>query len=117
MAALIPQLIQDGCRPRIMLDYSGTLLWGFEQMGRRDILDALRYLTCDAVMQRHVEWLGSFWGHAVAPSTPFLISSYRSRPGNTNFPPYSAAKPSAACGDFPHRKCICPTTPTPFMPS
>ena len=70
MAALIPQLIQDGCRPRIMLDYSGTLLWGFEQMGRRDILDALRYLTCDAVMQRHVEWLGSFWGHAVAPSTP-----------------------------------------------
>ena len=21
-------------------------------------------------MQRHVEWLGSFWGHAVAPSTP-----------------------------------------------
>ena len=42
MAALIPELIQDGCNPRIMLDYSGTLLWGFEQMGRRDILDALR---------------------------------------------------------------------------
>jgi hypothetical protein len=70
MADLIPQLISEGCQPRIMLDYSGTLLWGFEQMGRSDILHALRYLACDPVMQTHVEWLGSFWGHAVAPSTP-----------------------------------------------
>lgn len=70
MAELMPQLISEGCQPRIMLDYSGTLLWGFEQMGRSDILDALRYLACDPVMQTHVEWLGSFWGHAVAPSTP-----------------------------------------------
>ena len=70
MAELIPQLVEQGCEPRIMLDYSGTLLWGFEQMGRHDILEALRFLACDAVMQRHVEWLGSFWGHAVAPSTP-----------------------------------------------
>jgi hypothetical protein len=70
MAELIPQLIGEGCEPRIMLDYSGTLLWGFEQMGRSDILDALRFLACDPAMQPHVEWLGSFWGHAVAPSTP-----------------------------------------------
>ena len=32
MAELIPQLIASGCSPRIMLDYSGTLLWGVEQM-------------------------------------------------------------------------------------
>jgi hypothetical protein len=70
MADLIPQLIGEGCSPRIMLDYSGTLLWGFEQMGRSDILEALRYLVCDPTMQTHVEWLGTFWGHAVAPSTP-----------------------------------------------
>ena len=70
MADLIPQLIDEGCNPRIMLDYSGTLLWGFEQMGRHDILEALRFLACDPAMQPHVEWLGSFWGHAVAPSTP-----------------------------------------------
>jgi hypothetical protein len=70
MADLIPQLIGEGCSPRIMLDYSGTLLWGFEQMGRSDILEALRYLACDPTMQGHVEWLGTFWGHAVAPSTP-----------------------------------------------
>ena len=70
MADLIPELLSEGCDPKIMLDYSGNLLWGFEQMQRNDILEALTYLTCDPVMQRHVEWLGTFWGHAVAPSTP-----------------------------------------------
>ena len=70
LAELIPQLISEGCDPRIMLDYSGNLLWGFEQMGRADILEALRFLACDPAMQSHVEWLGTFWSHAVAPSTP-----------------------------------------------
>jgi len=70
MAELIPQLIAEGCNPRIMLDYSGNLLWGFERMGRADILEALRFLATDPTMQRHVEWLGTFWSHAVAPSTP-----------------------------------------------
>ncbi len=66
----IPELIQQGCNPRVMLDYSGTLLWGFQQMGRHDILDKLRLLTCDPAYQPHVEWLGTLWGHAVVPSTP-----------------------------------------------
>ena len=70
LADLIPQLISEGCEPRIMLDYSGNLLWGIEQMGRRDIGDALRFLACDAAMTPRVEWLGTFWSHAVAPSTP-----------------------------------------------
>lgn len=70
LADLLPQLIAEGCDPRIMLDYSGNLLWGFEQMGRRDILDALTRLACDPALQPHVEWLGTFWSHAVAPSTP-----------------------------------------------
>jgi hypothetical protein len=70
LAEILPQLIGEGCNPRIMLDYSGNLLWGFEQMGRADILEALRFLACDPAMQSHVEWLGTFWSHAVAPSTP-----------------------------------------------
>ena len=70
LADLLPQLIAEGCKPRIMLDYSGNLLWGIEQMGRSDILDALRLLATDPTMQPHVEWLGTFWSHAVAPSTP-----------------------------------------------
>ncbi|MFM8936399.1 MAG: glycosyl hydrolase family 57, partial [Vulcanococcus sp.] len=41
-----------------------------EQMDRADILSALRCLACDPQLQPHVEWLGTFWSHAVAPSTP-----------------------------------------------
>ena len=70
LADIIPQLIEEGCNPRIMLDYSGNLLWGVEQMGRVDILEALKRLVCDPTLQPHVEWLGTFWSHAVAPSTP-----------------------------------------------
>lgn len=70
LADLIPQLIAEGANPRIMLDYSGNLLWGFQQMGRDDILEALRFLACDPAVVPHVEWLGTFWSHAVAPSTP-----------------------------------------------
>ncbi len=70
MGALIPQLIEEGCNPRIMLDYSGNLLWGFQQMGRDDILEPLRRLACDSRYQPHVEWLGTLWSHAVVPSTP-----------------------------------------------
>ena len=70
LADIIPQLITEGCNPRIMLDYSGNLLWGFQQMGRQDILESLYRLACDPALQPHVEWLGTFWSHAVAPSTP-----------------------------------------------
>jgi hypothetical protein len=70
LAEIMPQLIEEGCNPRIMLDYSGNLLWGLEQMGRHDILNDLRLLACDPAVQPSVEWLGSFWSHAVAPSTP-----------------------------------------------
>lgn len=70
MGEFIPQLVAEGCNPRIMLDYSGNLLWGLEQMGRQDILDQLRRITCDGQYQPYVEWLGTLWSHAVVPSTP-----------------------------------------------
>ncbi len=70
MGEFIPQLVQEGCNPRIMLDYSGNLLWGFQQMQRHDILDNLKRITCDPQYQPHVEWLGTMWSHAVVPSTP-----------------------------------------------
>lgn len=70
MGDLIPQLVEQGCNPRVMLDYSGNLLWGLEQMGRRDVLDNLKRITCDPRYYPHVEWLGSLWSHAVVPSTP-----------------------------------------------
>jgi hypothetical protein len=67
---IIPELVAQGCNPRIMLDYSGTLLWGLRQMGRADVLDNLKRITSDPAYQPYVEWLGSMWAHAVAPSTP-----------------------------------------------
>lgn len=66
----IPQLVSEGCNPRIMLDYSGNLLWGLQQMGRNDVLDNLKRITCDSQYQPYVEWLGTMWSHAVVPSTP-----------------------------------------------
>lgn len=70
MGDIIPQLVSDGCNPRIMLDYSGNLLWGLQQMGRDDIFTKLRRITCEAEYQPYVEWLGTMWSHAVVPSTP-----------------------------------------------
>jgi hypothetical protein len=70
IADFIPELVAKGCNPRVMLDYSGNLLWGLRQMGRGDVLDNLKRVTCDPTYQPYVEWLGTMWSHAVAPSTP-----------------------------------------------
>jgi hypothetical protein len=70
MGEFIPDLVAQGCNPRIMLDYSGNLLWGLRQMGREDIFNNLKRITCDRVYQPYVEWLGTMWSHAVVPSTP-----------------------------------------------
>jgi hypothetical protein len=75
MGELIPQLLAEGSQPRIMLEYSGTLLHGLRRAGLDDIFDALRPLTSDPDLRHAVEWLGCPWGHAVAPSTP--VQDYR----------------------------------------
>jgi len=70
IGSIVPELIDAGHSPRVMLDYSGELLYGLRKMGRDDVLERLRGVTCDPGLRRHVEWLGTMWGHAVAPSTP-----------------------------------------------
>jgi Glycosyl hydrolase family 57 len=70
MGEFIPQLVDEGKQPRIMLEYSGTLLHGLRQMGLNDVFDNLKRITCDRRYRHAVEWLGCPWGHAVAPSTP-----------------------------------------------
>jgi hypothetical protein len=67
---IIPELVQAGRNPRIMLEYSGELFFGLRKMGRGDVLDRLRIITCDHHLRKYVEWLGTMWGHAVASSTP-----------------------------------------------
>ena len=75
MGEFVPQLIDEGAEPRVMLEYSGTLLHGLRQMGLDDVFDSLRRITCEPRYRRAVEWLGCAWGHPVAPSTP--VQDYR----------------------------------------
>ncbi len=75
MGELIPRLLAEGTQPRIMLEYSGTLLHGLWRAGLDDVFDALRPLARDPDLRHAVEWLGCPWGHAVAPSTP--VQDYR----------------------------------------
>jgi Glycosyl hydrolase family 57 len=75
MGEFIPDLLHEGRQPRVMLDYSGTLLHGLRNMGLNDVFDNLKRITCEPQYRRAVEWLGSAWGHAVAPSTP--VQDYR----------------------------------------
>jgi hypothetical protein len=70
MGEFIPQLMNEGKQPRVMLEYSGTLLHGLRKMGANDVLDSLKTITLNPGYRRAVEWLGAPWGHAVAPSTP-----------------------------------------------
>jgi hypothetical protein len=75
MGEFIPQLVHEGKEPRVMLEYSGTLLHGVRQMGLHDVIDTLKLITSDPKYRHCVEWLGCPWGHAVAPSTP--VQDYR----------------------------------------
>jgi hypothetical protein len=75
MGELISRLVEEGKDPRIMLDYSGSLLHGLCQMGQSDVMESLRTMTCDPSCRSHIEWLGAPWGHPVAPSTP--VQDYR----------------------------------------
>ncbi len=66
----IREMVSQGKNPRVMLDYSGNLLWGLPQMGQGEVIENLRKITCDETYYRYAEWLGTMWSHAVASSTP-----------------------------------------------
>ncbi len=70
MAEFVPELIREGKKPRVMLEFSGTLFHGLRTMGADDVIEALKTVTADSKHSGAVEWVGCTWGHAVAPSTP-----------------------------------------------
>jgi hypothetical protein len=70
MGDIIPELVNEGRNPRVMLDYSGELLYGLRKMGRGDILNRMRRITCEPGLRKYVEWLGTMWGHSVASAMP-----------------------------------------------
>jgi hypothetical protein len=69
VADLVATLVSRGLQPRLMLDYSGNLLWGLTQMGQTEVLAALRRTT-EPALAPSIEWLGTMWSHAVVSSTP-----------------------------------------------
>jgi hypothetical protein len=85
MGDIVPELVREGKNPRVMLDYSGELLYGLRKMGRGDVLDRLRGITCDPHLRKYVEWLGTTWGHAVASSTPLPDLRLHLRAWQQNF--------------------------------
>ncbi len=70
MADFIPELVGQGRNPRVMLDYSGTLLWGLRQIDNGSALEKLKRVASDKNYYKNCEWLGTMWAHAVASSTP-----------------------------------------------
>lgn len=72
MAEFTRTLVDEGHAPRVMLEYSGTLLHGLQRMGLTDVIEELRTVTVPGPYRDSVEWLGAPWGHAVAPSTPII---------------------------------------------
>lgn len=70
MSDIVRGLVDEGRNPRVMLDYSGNLLWGLQQMGEGGVLANLKRITTQAQYQTYVEWLGTMWSHAVVSSTP-----------------------------------------------
>jgi hypothetical protein len=85
MADFIRELADAGRQPRVMLDYSGCLLFGLRQMGRGDILENLKSITESECYLPFVEWLGTFWGHALAASTPVPDLSLQMRAWQHHF--------------------------------
>ena len=57
----VPQLIDEGKQPRVMLEYSGTLFHGIRHMGLNDVFDNLKRITCDPRYSYAIEWLGMPW--------------------------------------------------------
>ena len=85
MGSIIPELVNEGKNPRVMLDYSGELFYGLRKMGRGDVFDRLRGITCDPHLRKYAEWLGTMWGHAVVSSTPVPDLKLHMRAWQQNF--------------------------------
>jgi hypothetical protein len=112
MGELVPQLLAEGFQPRVMLEYSGTLLEGLRRMGAGDVLEALERLTRDPGVRHAVEWLGCPWGHAVAPSTPVQDYRLHVRAWQHHFAAIFGLEALGRVRGFSPSEMACPTTPT-----
>ena len=113
MGEFIPQLVDEGKQPRVMLEYSGTLLHGLRQMGLNDVFDNLKRITCDPPLPA-----GGRMARVAPGATRWRrprrcrISACMSSPGNITSRRSSAWRRWAACAASRRRKWPCPTTRT-----
>ncbi|HBG60472.1 MAG: glycosyl hydrolase family 57 [Omnitrophica WOR_2 bacterium GWF2_38_59] len=70
MADITLEYVAKGKNPRVMLDYSGNLFWGLQQIQDGRVIENLKRIACDKKYHQNVEWLGTMWSHAVPTSTP-----------------------------------------------
>ncbi len=93
MGEFIPQLIEEGKQPRVMLDYSGTLLYGLRQMGLDDVFESLAtdYVRRCVSGRRSSGWetLGDM---RLRLPRPFRTSACTLRPGSTTLRQFSVSK-------------------------
>jgi hypothetical protein len=112
MGDFIPQLVDEGKQPRVMLEYSGTLLHGLRQMGLNDVFDSLKRITCDPRYRSAVEWLGLPPGATRSRLPPRCrISACMSRPGNITSRPSSAWKRCGRVRGFSPAEMALPNHP------
>ena len=113
MGEFIPQLVDEGKQPRVMLEYSGTLLHGLRQMGLNDVFDNLKRITCDPRYRPAVEWLGAAVGaRRWRRPRRSRISGCTSAPGDIISRRSSDWRRSAACAASRPPRWRCPTTRT-----
>jgi len=70
MSDFIKELVSQNKNPRVMLDYSGNLLWALENMESGYAIEKLKEITIDKNYNKYIEWLGTTWSHSVIGSTP-----------------------------------------------
>ena len=113
----VPQLIDEGREPRVMLEYSGTLFHGMRQMGLHDVFDALKRATCNpATGAASSGWAargGTRWRRAPRSRTTCCTS----RPGSTTSRRSSGSRRWGACAASRRRRWRCRTTRTSPTPS
>ena len=90
IADFIRELVDAGRHPRVMLDYSGELLFGLRQMGRGDMLDNLKSITLETGTGHTSNGWAPCGGTPSSRPRRCPTWSFTSAPGSTTSPPSSA---------------------------